>query len=105
MLLPQKLGVSPLFLMLRYFVEGLLIAFAGFYASLFLAEFIHVTLFELLKISILGHERDLLKLFLPVENLFLSQILFISFHWDHSCGWALRKPVERPSVNQTESFS
>jgi hypothetical protein len=90
----KSFGVSPLFLMLRYFVEGLLIAFAGFYASLFLAEFIHVTLFELLKISILGHERDLLKLFLPVENLFLSQILFISvFIGITPVVWALRKPV------------
>ena len=90
----KSFGVSPLFLMLRYFVEGLLIAFAGFYASLFLAEFIHVTLFELLKISILGHERDLLKLFLPMENLFLSQILFISvFIGITPVVWALRKPV------------
>jgi hypothetical protein len=90
----KSFGVSPLFLMLRYFAEGLLIAFAGFYASLFLAEFIHVTLFELLKISIIGHERDLLKLFLPVENLFLSQILFISvFIGITPVVWALRKPV------------
>jgi hypothetical protein len=90
----KSFGVSSMFLMLRYFVEGLLIAFAGFYASLFLAEFIHVTLFELLKISILGHERDLLKLFLPVENLFLSQILFISvFIGITPVVWALRKPV------------
>jgi len=90
----KSFGVSPLFLMLRYFVEGLLIAFAGFYASLFLAEFIHVTLFELLKISILGHERMLLKLFLPIENLFLSQILFISvFIGITPVVWALRKPV------------
>ena len=90
----KSFGVSPLFLMLRYFVEGLLIALAGFYASLFLAEFIHVTLFELLKISILGHERDLLKLFIPMENLFLSQILFISvFIGITPVVWALRKPV------------
>ena len=90
----KSFGVSPLFLMLRYFVEGLLIAFAGFYASLFLAELMHVTLFELLKISILGHERDLLKLFLPLENLFLSQILFISvFIGITPVVWALRKPV------------
>jgi hypothetical protein len=90
----KSFGVSSMFLMLRYFVEGLLIAFAGFYASLFLAEFMHVTLFELLKISILGHERDLLKLFLPVENLFLSQILFISvFIGITPVVWALRKPV------------
>jgi len=90
----KSFGVSPLFLMLRYFVEGLLIAFAGFYASLFLAELMHVTLFELLKISILGHERELLKLFLPLENLFLSQILFISvFIGITPVVWALRKPV------------
>ena len=90
----KSFGVSPLFLMLRYFVEGLLIAFAGFYASLFLAELLHVTLLELLKISILGHERELLKLFLPLENLFLSQILFISvFIGITPVVWALRKPV------------
>jgi hypothetical protein len=90
----KSFGVSSMFLMLRYFVEGLLIAFAGFYASLFLAKFIHVTLFELLKISILGHERDLLKLFIPMENLFLSQILFISvFIGITPVVWALRKPV------------
>jgi len=90
----KSFGVSPLFLMLRYFVEGLLIAFAGFHASLFLAELMHVTLFELLKISILGHERELLKLFLPLENLFLSQILFISvFIGITPVVWALRKPV------------
>ena len=90
----KSFGVSPLFLMLRYFVEGLLIAHAGFYASLFLAELIHVSLFELLKISILGHERELLKLFLPLENLFLSQILFISvFIGITPVVWALRKPV------------